>query len=279
MISAFNVENLEIPTTLVKLYKKDQQIPKEVLKNHPESITITSCQAHKQSSIGDAVCLTRKNIGCIAAAISLGLVGQDEKEPLGGARIYTDIMKDHAKEKDNFQPPTPSDFTEGLVYACKASGRSDFGLFGEEDSGRFIDVETAKKAVKDMVAIQPADIEAVFFYSPDFEELEIEPDVVLLSVRPVELIRIIQGYQFLTGKRVNASMGAVRMVNSDLIARPYLTGEINVSSYCVGARLIAQFDADRMGMGIPFNIYKTIVDGLEKSQTGYPFQLYPGAAD
>ncbi len=74
-------------------------------------------------------------------------------------------------------------------------------------------------------------------------------------------------------------MGGLRMVNSDLIARPYLSGEINISTYCLGARLIAQFDADRMGMGIPFKDFKIIVEGMEQSQTGFPFQLYPGASE
>ena len=68
------------------------------------------------------------------------------------------------------------------------------------------------------------------------------------------------------------------MVNSDLMARPYLTGEINISTYCMGARLIAEFGPDRMGIGIPFDKFKTIVEGMEASQKGYPFQLYPGAS-
>lgn len=279
MITAFSVDSFELPTTLVKLFKADQEVPREVMAHHTDTLSITSCQAHKQSSIGDAVCLTRENIGCVAAAISLGLVGQDEKEPLKGPRVYTDLMKEQVEEKEQFQPPTPSDFTEGLVYACKAANRPEFGLFGEEDSGRFHDVETAKAAIREMTAIQPANIKAVFFFSPDFEDLDLQPDLVLLSVRPVELTRVIQAYQFMTGKRVNASMGGLRMVNSDLIARPYLTGEINISSYCLGARLIAQFDADRLGMGIPFADFKIIVEGLERSKSGYPFQLYPGATD
>jgi len=279
MIKAFGVDDLELPTTMVKLYKSDQTLPEQVFKHHPDTISITSCQAQKQSSLGDAVCLTRENIGCIAAAISLGLVDQNEKEPLKGSRVYTDIMKDQFKDKEQFTPPTPDDFSQGFVYACKAANRQEFGLFGDDDSGRYKDVKTAKSAVQEMTAIQPANIKAVFFYSPDFDEIDLEPDLVLLSVRPVELTRVIQAYQFMTGKRVNASMGGLRVVNSDLIARPYLTGEINISSYCLGARLIAQFDADRLGMGIPFEKFKIIIEGLEKSKTGYPFHLYPGASD
>ena len=67
------------------------------------------------------------------------------------------------------------------------------------------------------------------------------------------------------------------MVNSDLIVRPYLTQDINVSTYCLGARLIAEFEADRLGIGMPFSIYKEIVRGMEDSAGGFPFQLYPGA--
>lgn len=277
MIAAMGVEGLEIPTTLVKLYQQKETVPQQVMHHHPNDVTITSCQAHKQSSLGDAVCLTRRNIGCVAAAISLGLVDQNEKKPLDGSRVYTDIMKDHMPDQENFQAPTPGDFTAGIVYACQAAGRKEFGLFGDEDSGRYKDVGTAASAVSEMTAIQPATIKAVFFYSPDFAEIEVIPDLVLLSVRPVELTRLIQAYQYITGKRIKADMGGLRMVNSDLIARPYLSGEINVSTYCLGARLIAQFEADRLGMGIPFQEFKIIVEGMEKSKTGFPFHLYPGA--
>ena len=73
------------------------------------------------------------------------------------------------------------------------------------------------------------------------------------------------------------SMGGLRVVNSDLIVRPYLTQEINVSTYCLGARLIAEFEAERMGIGMPFNTFKEIVQGLEDSKGGFPFPMYPGA--
>jgi uncharacterized protein (DUF169 family) len=73
-------------------------------------------------------------------------------------------------------------------------------------------------------------------------------------------------------------MGGLRVVNSDLIVRPYLTGELNISTACLGARLIAQWDADRMGIGMPWPVFNQIVDGMTLSQGGFPFQAYPGAA-
>ncbi len=149
------VEDLEIPMTAVKFYKKEDKIPEAIKENQP-TISLTSCQAAKQASLGDAALLTYDNIGCVAAAITFGLVDKDQTEPLGDSKVYTDIMRDQSGLGDDFKPPSPKDFTDGNVYACKDSGRMDFALFGNEDTGRFKDVETAKKAMKDMMGIYTA---------------------------------------------------------------------------------------------------------------------------
>lgn len=275
MINAMGVENYEIPMTAVKFFKKEDEIPELVQMNKP-SISLTSCQATKQASLGDAALLTYDNIGCVAAAITFGLVDQNQAEPLGESRVYTDIMRNQSGLGEDFHPPSPKDFTSGTVYACKAADRMDFALFGKDDVGRFKDEETAKKAIADMVAIQPPTMKGVFFYSIDFDDLDLIPDVVVLNVRSAELSRLIQAYQFNTGKRVTASMGGLRVVNSDLIVRPYLTQEINIAPYCLGARLIAEFEVDRLGMGMPFHLFEETVKGMEDSKTGFPFHLYPG---
>ncbi len=276
LVHSFGIEGLEIPTTFIKIYKQTDTVPDAVWEHHPDSISLTSCQAVRQASTGDAICLSKENIGCIAAAISLGLVDQNDPNPLKGPRVYTDLMREQYNEKNNFVPPSPKDFTDGLVYACHAAGKKEFCLFGEKDSGRFKDVDTAKAAVAEMTAIQPATTQAVFFYSKDYD---LEPDLVLCDVRPVELTRIIQAFQYDTGKRVIANMGGLRAVGSDLIARPYLEQQINVSSYCLGSRIIAQYEAERLGLAMPFKIFETIVDAMQRSQNGFPFHMYPSAGD
>lgn len=277
MINAMGVEDLTIPTAGVKFYKQGDEIPSGVRDYEPQGLTLTSCQSTRQASFGDSVLLTPESIGCVAAAITFGLVDKDQDQPMGESLVYTDIMKAQAEDKEHFAPPTPKDFTDGTVYACASAGRADFALFGSGDTGRYDSTETARRAMSDMIAIQPATTQAVFLFALDFDDEDVEPDVVVLSVRPVELTRIIQAYQFHTGKRVNASMGGLRVVNSDLIVRPYLTQEMNVSTFCLGARLIAEFDADLMGIGMPFSVFKDIVQGMEDSAGGFPFALYPGA--
>lgn len=277
LIENMGVPDLQIPLTAVKFYRGKDEIPAIVKKYTPENISLTSCQASKQAALGDPVCLTRENIGCIAAAISFGIVDQFDETPLEGPRVYTDIMKNQADHKKKFSPPSPKDFTDGIVYACKGSGHNEFALFGSDDSGRYNSTETAKQAISDMSAIQPADTNAVFFFPYDFEEIDITPDVVVLSTRPVELARIVQAYQYNTGRRVTGSMGAVRVVNSDLIVRPYLTQEINISTYCVGARLIGQYEGNRLGIGLPWKDFLITSKGMKDSRTGFPFHLYPDA--
>lgn len=278
MIDALGVEGLTIPTACVKIYKQGDVIPEGVLEFEPSGLTLTSCQSLRQAGFGDSVLLTPKSIGCVAAAITFGLVDQNQDEAMGESLVYTDIMKAQTDDKEHFVPPTPKDFTSGTVYACTAVGRPDFALFGADDTGRYDSTETAQRAMSDMVAIQPPTTQAVFLYSLEFEDADVEPDVVVMSVRPVELTRIIQAYQFHTGKRVNASMGGLRVVNSDLIVRPYLTQEMNVSTYCLGARLIAEFEADKLGVGMPYATWKEVINGMRDSKGGFPFPLYPGAA-
>ena len=279
MIGAMNVEDLNIPIAAVKFYKQGEEIPQAVAECVPEGITLTSCQSTRQAGFGDSVLLNAESIGCVAAAITFGLVDREQDSPMGDSLVYTDVMKSQSGLGEKFQPPTPKDFTSGTVYACAAAGRPDFALFGNDDSGRFESPEIAKRAMADMMAIQPPTTQAVFIYAKDFDDIEVEPDVVVLAVRPVELTRIIQAYQFQTGKRVTASMGGLRVVNSDLMVRPYLTQEMNVSTYCLGARLIGQFEADRLGIGMPFGQFQEMVQGMKLSQGGFPFQLYPGATD
>lgn len=266
-----------IPTAFVKFYRQGQDIPAQVRAAEPEEETLTSCQAARFAAQGEPILLTPASVGCIAAAISLGLVDQNRSNALPEPRVYTDLMKNQPEQRRPYRPPTPKDFTDGLVYACAAEGRFEFCLFGEKDAGRFKDLATARKAIAGMIAIQPPEMIGVFIYPAEFDEVDLTPDVALLDVRPVELTRLVQGYAFLTGEMIQASMGGLRAVNSDLIARPFLTGRINLTAYCLGARIVGGYGADRMGLGMPFDKFQTLVEGVEASRTGYPFELYPGA--
>lgn len=278
LIEPFNVEGLEIPLSAVKLYGIDDGIPNEIKAYEPVDDSVMICEAARAAVEGQPVLLTVDSIGCVAAAVSFGLVDKDQDEPLAGPRIYTDIMRQQSGLGDKFKPPSPKEFSDGTVYALQDSGHKEYGLF-EDDDGRFTDRKTAQAAIGHMSAIEDFRMKGVFLFGHSFTEIDITPDVVVLSVRPVELTRLVQAYAFMTGDRIEASMGPLRAVDSDLIVRPHLTGRINVSPYCLGARLVAGYEAERMGMGVPWPLFEVIVQGMEQSRKGYPFHMYPGAKD
>lgn len=278
LMSAFGVDDFQIPAAYVKLFRQDALVPAVVQSHIVEQETLTVCQAVRHAALDQPVYLTPGSIGCVAAAISLGMVDPEDRQPVASPLpAYVRLMEAQSDLGARFQSPTPGDFTDGTVYACREAGRPDFGLFGPQDSGRFATRAIARQAIAAMDRITPADTRGVFFYANHFQSLDILPDVILLDVRPVELTRLLQGYQFLTGKAVQAWMNPLRAVDADLIARPILTGEINISSYCLGARTLARFDGDRLGMGIPYAAFEQMVRGMEASATGYPFHRYAGA--
>ena len=277
LITAMEIPDIVIPVSGVKFFRKNDTVPDEILQFQPDRFSITSCHALKAAMLDDAVYLGKESIGCVAAAISLGLVDKKASKPLDGKRVYIELMRKSSGKGNNFSAPSPLDFSDGSVYACRDSGHMDFGLFGKEDSGRYKSKDIAIEAIARMPAIQPAIMQGVFYFSPEYDDIDIIPDVVVLSLRPVELCRIIQGYQFLTGERVRADIGGLRAGCSDLIVKPYLFNEINFSPYCLGARLIAGFEGDRMGLGMPYSLFELTVQGVEESKTGFPFSKYPGA--
>ncbi len=276
LVKAMDVPGLEIPVAGVTFFKKTDTVVEDLLHFRPDTST-TSCHALRAAMLDDAAYLKKENIGCVAAAISLGLVEKKAPRPLRGKRIYTELMRESSGRGKAFTPPSPREFSNGSVYACRDSGHEDFGLFGNEDSGRFKTRDIAMEAIARMPAIQPPVMQGVFYFSPGFDEVPVIPDVVVLSVRPVELCRIIQGYQYLTGERVRADIGGLRAGCSDLIVRPYIYNELNLSPYCLGARMIARFEGDRMGLGMPYSLYELTVQGVEASRTGFPFPKYPGS--
>ena len=223
------------------------------------------CEAVRIAAMKDeAVVINKDDVGCPAAAIALGLVDQYQNESLSGKRKYTDLME---------VPASPADFTNGLVYAFKDSGNMQFALFGGDDSGRYETLEAALKAVSEMTAIQPAIMGAAVAYPADM--LAITPDVVILAVTPKQALLAIQGYNFRAGNRFEMSTIGIRGVCADLTALPFLEQKLNGSFFCLGARALAGWGGNLLGLGMPFAIFLQRVTGMEKSAGSCLYHAYP----
>ena len=260
----FGEKDLPVQPVGVKLISKGKDIPKGEI-SPKKCQGIPWCEAVRLAAAeNETVVITKDNIGCPAAAIALGLVDQNQIEPLKGKRKYTDLMT---------IPASPADFTNGLVYACKDSDNMQFALFGKDDTGRYETLGAALKAVSGMPAIQPAIMDAAVAYSP--EKLDIAPDVVITAVKPKQALLIIQGYNFLTGARFEMSTIGIRAVCADLTIIPFLEQKINGSFFCLGARAVGGWGGTLLGLGMPLSVFRTIVMGMEKSAGGFPYNAYP----
>lgn len=232
----------------------------------PMEMAYTWCYAVKQASKGEVPLVTRENVGCVMGGIALGLVDENDPEPLPGFRQYSQAMATQ---------PSPLDFKEGRVYGCAAAGRMDLSAFGPDDPGRFGTQEAARKAFAEMPKIQPARMAAVVPFPPDEELSEIVPDVVILALTPRETARTIQAHAFATGDRFLMSTLGVGGFSVDLTATPYVTGKPNGSFFCVGARIIARWEGGLNGLGFPYADFLKMVEGMEASAKGFPFARYP----
>lgn len=265
-MAAFGVPDLpDVAAVGVKFVPRGEAPPPQAARM---DMAYTWCYAVKQAAKGEVPLVTRDSIGCVMAAIALGLVDEDDPNPLPGYRQYSQKMG---------TAPAPLDYKEGRVFGCAAAGRQDLALYGPEDPGRYQSVEAARRAFAEMPKIQPACMDAVVAFPPE-EALGLpDPDVVILALTPRETVRTIQAMAFATGERFAMTTLGVGGFSVDLTAAPYVTGKPNGSFLCVGARVVARWEGDLNALGLPWAHFQAMVEGMEASAKGFPFARYPGA--
>ncbi len=95
------------------------------------------------------------------------------------------------------------------------------------------------------------------------------PDVVIVMTNAYQSMRIVQGYEYNTGKKPAIDMGAMQGMCSELTVSPYLTGELNVSVLCPSTRMLCKWSEHDMGVGIPFELFEQITEGVVATQPNY----------
>ena len=94
------------------------------------------------------------------------------------------------------------------------------------------------------------------------EDFTITPDVVIFVINPYQSMRIQQGYVYHTGERINATLASMQGICSEVTVEPYLEGRMNISTLCPSTRFLAKWKAEEMSVGIPFERFKTVVEGV-----------------
>lgn len=96
-----------------------------------------------------------------------------------------------------------------------------------------------------------------------------KPDVIIGIVNPLQAMRLIQGEEYYTGVKPKIDMGAMQGMCSEVTTSPYLTGQMNVSVMCPSTRMLCKWSENDMAVGIPFERFKRIVEGVIATKPSY----------
>ena len=129
------------------------------------------------------------------------------------------------------------------------------------------DVETSKSINDDMRFIPKRTAGIAVMPLEDFKE---DPDIVVLVGSSYNIMRMIQGHGYFNGYTNNLRTVGLQAVCQDLTSYPYNTQDINISLLCPGTRLVADWKADEIGIGIPFAKWYEVVEGVK--ETTNPFE-------
>jgi uncharacterized protein (DUF169 family) len=91
----------------------------------------------------------------------------------------------------------------------------------------------------------------------------VKPDVVVIICNPLQAMKVLQAYQYLTGQRANFSLGGLFSLCADGVSTPYLTGRINLAIGCEGARKHARLKDYELLVGIPYRIAEDLSMALQ----------------
>jgi uncharacterized protein (DUF169 family) len=88
------------------------------------------------------------------------------------------------------------------------------------------------------------------------------PDLVILIVNPAAAMRLVQGWEYETGLAPETNIGAMQAFCAELTVRPILSGSMNVSVFCPSTRMLARWTENEMGVGIPFERFYAVTEGV-----------------
>lgn len=129
------------------------------------------------------------------------------------------------------------------------------------------DVDISKSISDEMLFLKEEPAGIVVMPLENYKEA---PDVVVVVDSSYNVMRMIQGHGYFNGYTNNLRTVGLQAVCQDLTTYPYNTKDINISLLCPGTRLVANWQADEIGIGIPFDKWYEVVQGVV--ETTNPFE-------
>lgn len=127
-------------------------------------------------------------------------------------------------------------------------------------------IEISKSINDNMEFLEEKPVGIVVMPLENYKE---NPDIVIVVSKSYNIMRMIQGHAYFNGYTNNLKTVGLQAVCQDLTSYPYNTKDINISLLCPGTRLVADWEMDEIGIGIPFDKWNEIVKGV--IETTNPF--------
>lgn len=107
-------------------------------------------------------------------------------------------------------------------------------------------------------------------------KLPLEPDVVVVHGNVAQLLRIINGYLYDKGGRMEFSVSGDAGLCADTIVLPMLSHKPHLAIPCNGGRLLSMPSLTDLACGIPFDLLPGILEGIAYTGKNVPI-MYPPA--
>jgi len=123
------------------------------------------------------------------------------------------------------------------------------------------DLDSAKEFTTKVAKIPYGKIKAVA--TAPMSKIDFEPDVVVMYGNTAQVMRVIQGYLYEKGGRVNFSTGGEWSLCADSIAQAYVSQDISLGMPCFGDRKTGLAQEDEVTVAFPYFLYNKILAGME----------------
>ncbi len=144
----------------------------------------------------------------------------------------------------------------GLIMVSEmiASGKAHIGM------GLFKSTDAASETISEVPRIAPETIQATLVFP--LEKALMDPDVVILHVKPINGLWIALSLNYTLGGRISSSFAGIGGTCGDATALPYLTNKPNFTVGDFGAR--RRRAPEEMIVGLPAALLEEVVNNLEK---------------
>lgn len=135
-----------------------------------------------------------------------------------------------------------------------ASGKAHAGM------GLFKSTDAASKTVSEVPRIAPETVQATLVFPLD--KAPMDPDIVILHVKPINGMRIGLSLTYLVGGRISSSFSGLGGTCGDATVLPYLTNRPNFTVGDFGARECRA--PEEIIVGLPATMLEEVVNNLEE---------------